>query len=76
MKTYSCYHCSKPVSEDENHNIQALADEMINAEVKGSEEVFVHCVGEPSNFDKEGRVVSCSKCFIEEWVNTIGMYHS
>ena len=74
MKVRLCFHCRKPVTETEHHNIQALADEMINAEVKGCDDVFVHCVGRPEEFDEEGRVVACSKCWVEEWRYTQAMY--
>lgn len=66
-----CYFCRKPVPIKQHAEHMHILDSLIMAEAEGYEDLFVHTVGPGDEFDAEGNVAACDRCFIVELVDNL-----
>lgn len=69
--TMQCHMCRAEVPVSAHIQHMRILDVMIEAEVEGYEDFFVHAVGPGDEFDEEGNVAVCDHCLVEELANDI-----
>jgi hypothetical protein len=63
---FICNSCMVAVRERTHERHMKILDAITFAEVPGNEDLFVHVRGSIREFDADGFVVVCDKCFVDE----------
>jgi hypothetical protein len=69
-----CNQCRVEVLAPEHKRIQHVLEAIIDAEVPGHDDLFVHAQGGDDEFDLDGAVVVCSPCFVMELYDNLRTY--